>query len=266
MYTYLEILNGANKGLFYRVRPNLKLGSVNAELLLLDSEVPPLHSQVLLDNKDQLVLVCTNAVYEIKVNDRVMKKTVLYNGVLLQIAKVLIRVKVTTQPLIGALDPLLIRQEEQKNPLPPIEGLPEIFSHTNIEVETPKNHLIKELRKLTEGFPTYSPPASFRLFKSPLVVRVESGPQADDEFHICWGPRDFGPLALEFPIDYPPFPGILFTLTPNEKGEAVFSTKHPEISRVSGSSNSNNVIEEGSKIIAGNSTVIVEFTRGFRDS
>lgn len=263
MYTYLEITSGSNKGMVYRLQPNLRLGSSNqCEIPLLDPEAPPIHSMVMLDQKDHLVLVCTNAVYEIIANNRTVKKTVLHDDKVLQIYNVHLRVRVTQKPLIGAVDPFILKQAEPQNTamLTPNEIL-EINDQSKITVvETPKSRLIKELSALLESFSTPFPhPHTFKLFKRPFLLKVETGPQADDEFLVSWGPRDFGPQSLEFQLEFPPFPAILFTLSPSSEGDIVFSTNHPNLASVSGQPTSTSVILNGSKIIAGNSTISIEF-------
>lgn len=269
MYTYLEITNGTNKGMVYRVQPNLRVGSSSqCEIPLLDPDAPPIHSMIMLDQKDQMVLVCTNAVYEILANNRTVKKTVLQDDKLLQIANVHLRVRVSLQPLIGAVDPFLLKQAEPANNavLTPNEIL-EIEEQSKVTViETPKTRFLKELNAVLSSFNSPFPhPHTFKLFKQPILLKVESGPQADDEFLVSWGPRDFGPQSLEFQLEFPPFPAILFTLSPNANGEIIFSTNHPNFASVSGQSSPTSVITSGSKIIAGNSTISVEFlndTRG----
>lgn len=263
MYTYLEITSGSNKGMVYRLQPNLRLGSsAQCEIPLLDPEAPPIHSMVMLDQKDQLVLVCTNAVYEIIANNRTVKKTVLQDDKALQISNVHLRVRITQKPLIGAVDPFILKQAEPLNTT--VLSSNEILEINDLSrvttIETPKTRLIKELNALLESFSTPFPhPHSFKLFKQPFLLKVETGPQADDEFLVSWGPRDFGPQSLEFQLEFPPFPAILFTLSPNSEGDIVFSTNHPNFASVSGQITSTGAIMNGSKIYAGNSTISVEF-------
>ncbi len=263
MYTYLEVLSGINKGMTYRVQPNVRVGSSDqCDIPLTDPEAPPLHSMVLLDQRDQLVLVCTNAVYEMRANDRTVKKTVLSDEKIIHIFSIELRVRVTQHPLIGAIDPFSLRQM-------PAELAPQAAPAENdaindqsrvTQIETPKSKLLKELNSILESFNTPFPSAhAFKLFKQPILLKVESGPQADDEFLISWGPRDFGPQALEFQLEFPPFPAVLFTLTPDADGSVLFSTKHPNFASVSGQESENGVITNGTKIIAGNSTLSVEF-------
>lgn len=263
MYTYLEITSGSNKGMVYRLQPNLRVGSSSqCEVPLLDPEAPPIHSMIMLDHKDQMVLVCTNAVYEIVANNRIVKKTVLEDDKSLQIANTHLRVRITQKPLVGAVDPFLLRQAElPNNTVLTSKEILEINDQSKIAIiETPKSRLMKELNSLLVSFNTPFPhPHSFKLFKRPILLKVESGPQADDEFLVAWGPRDFGPQSLEFQLEFPPFPAILFTLSPNAEGDIVFSTNHPNFASVSGQILPTGVITSGSKIIAGNSTISVEF-------
>jgi hypothetical protein len=268
MYTYLEITSGSNKGMVYRLQTNMRLGSSSqCEIPLLDPEAPPIHSMIMLDQKDQMVLVCTNAVYEIIANNRAVKKTVLQDDKFLQVSNVHLRVRVTQKPLIGAVDPFILKQVEPKNAtvLTPNEIL-EINDQSRVTVvENPKFQLIKELNALLDSFSTPFPhPHSFKLFRRPFLLKVETGPQADDEFLVSWGPRDFGPQSLEFQLEFPPFPAILFTLSPGSAGEIVFSTNHPNFASVSGQVTPTDAITEGSKIIAGNSTISVEFLDDIR--
>jgi len=268
MYTYLEITSGSNKGMVYRLQPNLRVGSSNqCEIQLLDTEVPPVHSMVMLDHKDQLILVCTNAVYEIIANDKSVKKTVLYDKKILQISNIHLRVRVTQKPLVGAVDPFIIKNMETQN-------LTNLTNHDILEIndktkateiETTKSRLIKELQIIMDSFNTPFPhPHTFKLFKNPLLLKVLTGPQADDEYLISWGPRDFGPQSLEFQLEFPPFPAILFTLSPNAEGEVIFSTNHPSFASLSGQTTPTGAITSGSKIIAGNSTISIEFPNNTR--
>lgn len=265
MYTYLEIASGSNKGMVYRLQPSLRLGSSSqCEIPILDSDAPPIHSVVMYDHKDQLVLVCTNAVYEILANNKKVKKTVLYQGKLLQISNTHLRIRVSETPLIGAIDPLTLKQSEtQNNPPPTTDDVFEIDDKSRVTVfETTKSLLIKELQALVDSFNTpYPHPKTFKLFKQPIRLKVESGPQADDEYWISWGPRDFGPQSLEFQLEFPPFPPVLFTLSSNNEGEIIFSTNHPAYASLSGQTSSTSVISDGSKILAGNSTISVEFVK-----
>ena len=180
----------------------------------------------------------------------------------IKIANQHFRVKVTQKPLIGAIDPSIIKQQETQNldSLSADEIL-ELNDKSKVTViETTKTKLLKELHMIIENFNTPFPhPHTFKLFKSPLLLKVETGPQADDEYLVSWGPRDFGPQSLEFQLEFPPFPGILFTLTPNAEGEVIFSTNHPQYASLSGQTTPVNVITNGCKIIAGNSTISVEF-------
>ncbi len=267
MYTYLEIVSGPNKGMAYRVRPGLRVGSGDYDLQLVDPSVPPLHSQVMLDQEDRFVLVCTNAVYEMRAGGQTFKKVLLQKGMVIQIGNAFLGVKSSVEPLMGALDPLLVRQNEQKVEESLVDEQTKTQTQLSkaFEIETPKKLLLNELENLMSQPELMSDvklnPPSFKLFKNPLHLKVESGPHADDEYVISWGPRDFGPLSLEFPVDYPPFPGILFTLTPGSEGEILFSTIHPKFCKVNGQDQQTSVLREGSQIIAGNSTIKINYLK-----
>lgn len=265
MYTYIEILSGSDKGMTFRVRPGLRVGSGNCDIQLKENSVPPLHSQVMLDQEDRFVLVCTNAVYEMKTGSQTVKKILLQKGMVIQIGNAFIGVKSSTELLPGAIDPLLIKKEEQKLDEKLLEEKTEtkLLNSKITEIDTPKKILIEELKQLVEkSLETRSlkiTPIHFKLFKNPVQLKVESGPNADDEYIVTWGPRDFGPMSLEYPIEYPPFPDILFTLTPNEEGEIIFTTKHPKFCKVMGQSQSSSILKDGSQIIAGNSTIYIKY-------
>jgi hypothetical protein len=237
----------------------LRVGSGECELRIEDHLIPPHHSQVLLDTKNQLVLVCTNAVYEIIARGYSVKKVVLSDGIVLQLGETELRVLVTPREKANAFDPLAPNEhtspflgnweEKHQDAMAPFRPN---------KVDTPKSRLISELKHLINATAPAEFQSTFKLFKEPFKLRLETGPQADDEFVVSWGPRDFGPLALEYPIEYPPFPGILFSLTPNETGEILFSTKFPDFARVSGHNNPICVIRIGETIEAGNSTIVIE--------
>lgn len=266
MFTYLEILSGPHKGMTYRIRPGLRIGSGSCEVQIPDPAMPPIHSQVLLDQEDRFVLVCTNAVYEIKISNSVVKKLLLQKGDVLQIANVFIGIKESKVALIGALDPLMIRQqqeEERKVESPTFEDTAYQTQVSRVHLEeTPKSKLLKELTSIIESHKNnYNESYALKLFKFPIHLKVEQGPNANDEHIVSWGPRDFGPMALEFPVEYPPFPAILFTLKPTENGEVFFSTQHPQFCKVEGQELHSGLLKEGSRIIAGNSTILFEFLR-----
>lgn len=230
---------------------------------LLDESLPAIHSQALLNRKNQLVLVCTNAVYEIALVDRTAKKATLTDNLIFQVGAIKLRVLLTDRPIRTA-------KETQRPPESTLEPsqVSSGMIETNIQLKLfesalPKNLFIAEIEKLIPRAKNVQPSASFRLFQKPLLLTVETGPQADDEFILAWGPRDFGPASLEFPIEFPPFPGILFTLSPNSKGEIVFSTNYPDFSRVSGHKESTCVIPPKSKIEAGSSIIFIDYLKGF---
>lgn len=262
MNTYLEIRDGPEAGVFYRLRPNFRIGSGDCELRVSDPQVPALHSQVLLDNRNQMVLVCTNAVFEISANGKSVKKAVLSNGTLIKIGSVTFKVVETDKEVWGSIDPLLPKEgvrysqnwfEDDRPRETPVAKFK--------EPESPKSKLLGELRKTTAEFknPPFATP--FKLFRTPFRLLIESGPQADDEFIVSWGPREFGPMSLEFPIEFPPFPGTLFTLSPSDEGEVVFSTKHPDFARVSGHTDVMCVINDQDRIQAGNSTIVIHLLK-----
>lgn len=250
MYTYLEISSGPQQGKTYRLRPHIRVGSGDCEIRLEDPELPALHSQVMFDSNDQLVLVCTNAVYEIISNGRSSKKVVLENGIHLRVGSTSFQVLVTTKSIGDALDPLkpVLNHE--------LTLKKEFTLHQ--EPNSSRNNLIAELHRLAERAPKRTQAEAVRLFKHPVKLTVKQGPQADDEFIFSWGPREFGPMALEFPVEFPPFPGILFTLSPSENGDIVFNTKHPDFARVSGQTDTTCVIAMGDHIEVGNSIILVE--------
>ncbi len=263
MYTYLELLSTKEKGLTYRARPSLRVGSSgDCDVQVNDPKIPPIHSQVLLDNKNRMVLVCTNAVYEIIINGRGVKKVVLLNGITIRIGNSFFKVIATDRELMGALDPLMPKPEPDNAARNWFEEDRDVATTIKFaQPESPKTILAKELKQLVSEFKNPPLTPTFRLFKFPILLRLETGPQADDEYILSWGPRNFGPLALEFPVEFPPFPGILFTLSPSDSGEIIFSTKHPDFARVSGHTDPTCVIRDGDKIEAGNSTILVEFLK-----
>lgn len=260
MYIYFEILSGAEMGQYFRVRPNNRFGSGDCEIKLSDPTLPALHSQILLDNKSRLVLVCTNAVFEISADGKIMKKVILEDGLNLKIANSSLKVHILDKPINDAHDPLRPMANLENNLQNLLNPTEDLLSRTfKVQRESPNKSLIDGLQTLLESAQNPNSPASFRLFCRPVVLRIEKGAQAEDEFIVSWGPRDFGPLVLEFPIEFPPFPRVLFTLTPNANGDIVFSTKHSDFARVSGQSDSTCVMKSGDRIIAGNSTILVEF-------
>jgi hypothetical protein len=265
MNTYLEILSGPDKGMVYQIRPTLRIGSGKYDLSIRDPDLPQLHSQVLLNAKNQMVLVCTNAVFEIRINGSSVKKVALVHGMTLQIGSTHLKVSISSIPIIGAVDPLAPKRDPltRPNKVRTPEDSVENTKGLSIVVDSPKSHLAKGLREFSKTVTNETATNSFKLFNVPLLLRLETGPQADDEYVVSWGPRDFGPMALEFPIEFPPFPGVLFTLSPSETGQVVFSTKHPDFSRVRGISESTCVINSGDRVEAGNSTILIEYLKDF---
>ena len=257
MYTYIEIQNGPEKGFTYLVRPNMRLGSVDCELPISDDQAPPLHSQVLLNDKNQFTLVCTNAVFDIKINGRSVKKVVLLSGITIQISNIILKIFKTDDLNNSALDPL-----KPKNIFNSFIK-PNFLNSKETKELSPKELLKQSLFDLKVEKKNLSPSSNFRLFKKPIHLKIVSGPQADDEFIFSWGPRDFGPLSIEFPIEYPPFPSTLFTLTPSESHEIIFSTNHPDFARVCGHNEQSCVISISDKIEAGNSTIILSYLKDF---
>lgn len=266
MAVFLEILTGTEKGMVYRVRPGLKVGSAtNCDLRLDNQSVPPTHSQVLLDHKDQMVLVCTNAVYESLVNGQSVKKVTLLNGVQFQIGSATLKVIHSDKKLPGVQDPLRPQRPSQtatKKSKEPNENQPEapLWSPQPVQ-DSPRSRLIEALQNLLEENENPLFPISFQLFKTPFSLKVCRGPQSDDEYIVSWGPRDFGPFSLEFPIEYPPLPDILFSLRPNSDGDIEFYTEHPEFSKVSGKNKNPCVIEDGDRIHVGDSELEVSFLK-----
>lgn len=257
MYTYIEIQNGPKKGLIYLVRPNMRLGSVDCEIPISDDQAPPLHSQVLLNDKNQLILVCTNAIFDIKISGRSVKKVILLTGITIQISNISLKIFNTEDLNSSALDPL-----KPKNIIN--STIRENFLNTEDTTELSPKELLKKTLfdlKAKNKIPSHS--SNFRLFEKPILLKIVSGPQADDEFIFSWGPRDFGPLSLEFPIDYPPFPSTLFTLSPSESHEIIFSTNHPDFARVIGHNEQRCVISINDRIEAGNSTIILSYLKDF---
>jgi hypothetical protein len=205
------------------------------------------------DGNDQMVLVCTNAVYEIFTNGRSSKRVVLEDGQHLRVGATTLQVIVSSKQLLGALDPL---KPQSATDVDLERTLQQIKS-----TKSTRTDLVAELNQLAARAPRHTNAASVRFFKHPVRISVEQGPQAEDEFVFTWGPRDFGPLALEFPIEFPPFPGILFTISPSETGEMVFSTKHPDFSRVSGQRETTCVMADGDRIEIGNSVLLIEYLK-----
>lgn len=267
MYTYLEITVGTGANQLFRVRPNLRLGSGNCEVQLQDPTLAVLHSQVMLDSEDRLVLVCTNAVYEIVVNGRSVKKVVLEDGLNMKVGSSTIRVIISAKPVPGARDPLKPQVDQGITFKGTINDTTNLGHRSRAtEPESTKKFLLQELNKMLESAKRgENQKSAIQLFKLPVRLKIERGPQADDEFFLSWGPREFGPLAMEFPIEYPPFPGILFSLTPGDTGDIIFSTKHPDFARVCGHTEQTCVIDDGDRIEAGNSTILVEYLRDAND-
>lgn len=256
----------------------MRLGSGNCEIKLQDPQVPDVHSQFLLDSNDSLVLVCNNAVYEILSNGQSLKKLPLTHLLTFQVGATKLQVKITKQPIavtanesiensqtMASTDSLSEKTQVSLLTKVPSEGTAlggkttGAFPTKVLKTETFKEKLVTQL-KFTAELQTKvdENQINFRLFKAPFQLRILEGPQADDIFVISWGPRDFGPSSTEFPFDYPPYPGILFSLTPNEHGEIFFSTQTPQFARVNNGSDAFCVLELGDRITAGESTLIVE--------
>lgn len=256
MYTYLEVLQGPEKGRVFKIKPHMRLGSGPYEIQLADPTIPDCHSQFLLDQQDKLVLVCNNAIYEIYYENRVVKKLTLNNDSLFHIGNTQFRV------FIDAIDrPNTSQRDFTKGPHnsvlsgnhdTPIKRSPEL-----------KEQLLQELKALSDKSSAKTSIPLFRLFKQPLKLKVLSGPQTDDEFFLSWGPREFGPGALEFPLEFPPWPSILFTLAPDPQGEIIYTSKDLKASSVIGKENFPCILNHGDQIIAGTSVVIIEFVKDF---
>lgn len=249
----------------------MRLGSGNCELKIPDASVPEIHSQFLLDSSDNLVLVCNNIVYDVLVDGQPYKKLALSNNLVFQVGATTLKVKITNKAT-GAETKVTVgdgvatkkpTSDKTNNNLPgeaTVVAEVMIQAPTKVQkVETSKEKFLTQIKFLLDSAKKEaSSTKSFQLFKQPFQLRIVEGPKADDIFIISWGPRDFGPGSAEFPIEFPPYPDILFTLTPNNQGEIFFSTQEPQFAQVNGGQDVYCVIDFGDKIVAGGSTLLVE--------
>lgn len=236
MAIFLEVISGNNVGLKFEAKSGLKIGRSLGDIQIDDPRLSALHASIRSSDKGRLFLVDRESSNGIKVNGKRVEKVLLTPGASFQIGSTILIV--LEEALAEELDLNV-----------PTEAPPALSWQDLIRREIPGL-----------GLRNLKPEQEPRVFRQVFSLRVIEGYQQDQEFILPYGPRCFGLACLDFEIIDPQAPPLAFQIYPNDQGEPVFKTEHPESVNLNGISSASENLQNGDIIRVGSTLIEVRIS------
>lgn len=289
MNIFLEVTRGTQHGQRFLIKNGTKIGSssnpTDVDIRIIGNKVAPTHAKVMLDDKNQFVLVCTNIIYDLTVNSRSVKKVVLIPGIVFFIEEVQFKVVEfesvpddATIALVENQQPLpendqlkLSKKIEVSNlnkkltqnkiinfePSKEIDSNPQFFNDEDSKSTKLQKLLISALDESIRYLPNRIMESKVRPLQKMIKLVFQQGIQYEKEYFLGWGPRRVGKGTLEFQIEEPTCPNEAFIVYPARTGETVFITKFPELVSLNGQNTPKEILRHGDKIKIGDTIIQV---------
>jgi hypothetical protein len=228
MALFLEIASGDLKGTKFPVREGYKLGRASGEIIIPDKKVSGLHAQVKVDSKGQFVLVDQGSSNGLIINGQKVRRLAMLPGVMFQVGRTALRV---------------VQGEESTEP-------------TRVIQRSWREILVWEARKL--GIDKNSPNPDIVGFAPALRLSFLSGPNAETELLLGWGPRLFGSNTLDIELLEPNIPPVAFMIRPDPAG-AMIQTEHSHLVLLNQMPAQSNILHERDLLKIGSTNIEVHY-------
>lgn len=281
MSVFLEVIKGQQKGQRFPLTPGNVIGTPSNEnddvIKILGRNIAAEHAKVMVDDKDNLVLICTNITNSLMVNMQSVKRVVLIPGVVFFIGDVQFRVSEfdsfpNEETLVSKKISNFNNSDDDENK--PVEtevertiatansdltfdSLPKIYNEGDSEGLKLEKLLIAALNEGISLLPQKNYEPKVRLLSKALRLVFIQGLQYDQEFFISWGPRKFGKATAELHLFDAQAPDEAFIIYPAKTGETLFVTDHPDIVSLNGKKTNKQILNHRDKIKIGDTIIQV---------
>ncbi|PWU17835.1 MAG: hypothetical protein C5B49_08180 [Bdellovibrio sp.] len=233
MAVYVQALEGPHKGEKFLLKEGYEIGRARGEVMLRrDGKVSSRHALVKRTRSGNLVLVDQESQNGIKVNGQKVRRVTLGIG----------RVFVIGQTVFKVLQ----SEDEQA---------------AQFDQPLWKKIIKEEVLRLIEAS-KHQPPEQGHVvpFEPAVEIRILEGIQADRNFILGFGPREFGSDTLDFELEELTAPPVAFALVPTEAG-ADFQTDYPDIVRLNDHPIRIHRVKEGDRVRIGKTLIEIGFVK-----
>ena len=227
-------INGPLKDLYFPAKEDLVFGRTTGNVLIEDSSVSSKHARVT-GKEGRFYLADLNSKNGTFINGRKIKEHHLKINDTITFGTVEVRFKLVSEQVVSHINELTC-----------------IFPNYT----SWKSKFIKFIesyqKKLKNEKKTIKP------FTKPIILNCISGLQYGEQWTLSYGPRNFGPESLEFPIYEEDLPNVCFTLKNHTKG-IEFSTMFPETTKLNQKSQKTKILQQDDTISIKDTQFKVEF-------
>lgn len=227
MVTFIEIMDGPEKGSRFQIKNGLRIGRTKADILINDSKVSSTHAQFVIDEKGHFNLLDLNSSNGILINGLRVRKVSLLQGVTFEIGRTQFKV-------------IMVDEDTAIDFAGPISW---------------RNHLKKFFADAEEGKNDIARPA--HSFNPAVKLTFIQGIQSDVEITLGYGPRSAGADSLDIELLDDQAPKEAFELHP-QTTLAQIKVKSPRI-KINGKSVNAVVLKDGDLISFGKTLIKVSY-------
>lgn len=227
MVTFIEIMDGPDKGSRFQIKDSLTIGRARADILINDPKISSTHAQFMIDEKGHFNLLDLNSSNGIIINGLRVKKVSLLQGVTFEIGRTQFKV-------------ILVDEETAIDFAGPISWRDHIKKFFVAE-EKDKSYKVRPVRS----------------FDPPVKLTFIQGIQSDVEITLGYGPRTAGADSLDIELLDDLAPKEAFELLP-QATLAQIKVKSPRI-KVNGKTTDADILHEGDLISFGKTLIKVSY-------
>ena len=286
MAFYLEALTGKHSGVKVSLYEGMTIGRKQGDLLLDDDpKVSGLHAKIILDNKNQFVLVDQDSSNGLVISGRKVKKIAMLPGVTFRIGGTHFRVikEDTAIPNLGVSNTNIPSEAPEINSPPaekhftppefprdpePSYEPPPIFKtrdplgkgpkveERELQVKTWKERAEEIFSSREETEPQQF--LKLGAFSPALILEFVEGPQTDQSLTVGYGPRQAGFHHLDLDLIDPKLPEKTFDLLPGPGSVEIRDLTGGQMI-INGRPKSSHFLEEGDVIVIGQTKIKVRY-------
>ncbi len=270
MAFYLEVLSGKHSGVKISVHEGLAIGRKKGDLLLDDDpKVSGLHAKIILDNKNQFVLVDQDSSNGMILSGRKVKKIAMLPGVTFRIGSTHFKVVVEEELNLNPEPPRAAPPPvPEAAPAPEEPPPPPVFKSKDLLTKGPKVE-VRELQLKTwkertqellaaQEIPAESQAAQLGAFSPALILDFIEGIQTDQKITVGYGPRQAGFGNLDLELLDPKLPEKAFDLLPGPGSVEIRDLTGGEM-LINGRPQKSHFLEEGDLISLGQTKIKVRY-------
>jgi pSer/pThr/pTyr-binding forkhead associated (FHA) protein len=228
MITFIEVIEGASEGSRFKIEQGLTLGRSKADIVIKDPKISSTHAEILINSKEQYVLVDLESSNGLYINGRRVKKVALLPGVIFEVGRTVFKV-------------VQVEATEAAN-----------FSR----IMTWRTMLAGYLYGLTS--PERSESLSLQSFSPALRLSFVQGIQTDEEIILGYGPRSAGSESIDIELLDQDAPKQAFELRPGP-GAVEIKILAPGQVTLNKVSVDSEILKDGDLIAVGNTLIKVTY-------